>query len=397
MIVFRVIGAVLFLFASFASLSAAAPVPESDKDMLLRKPYKIAAFYNMFAQGPNFNAIVKNQVDVIKDSGLLEKLDVIFYATMGNAGFDYTIQDEKYTHITHYGDSGEEIQTLSLLYKFCNANPDSKVLYFHDKGSFHQSYFNAKFCSLLNCYVLNPNCIDALDEHDTCGWRISPTPHIHYSGNFWWARCQYINKLVDPLMSVNNRTFLEGIPSFPCSGVDGRYFAESWIGTAPTIYPADCMNSSIDATYVWGYNFPVAADAFCQDRAHSGLPCQTASTFTNVKDFKHAINHMNSLIPREDCKDGKDELVRLSQFMYGEDPHTYLEWMGRLHEAEVFPELSAIRFTDSTQVYQVQGGVLRGIPNLGTFIKLGLDFDDVKVLYASDRPGYRFGPMLDSM
>jgi hypothetical protein len=45
-------------------------------------------------------------------------------------------------------------------------------------------------------------------------------------------------------------------------------------------------------------------------------------------------------------------------------------------------------------VYVVQNGVLRGIPNLHTFIAMGFDFDNVKVLYASDRPGYSIGDML---
>jgi hypothetical protein len=45
-------------------------------------------------------------------------------------------------------------------------------------------------------------------------------------------------------------------------------------------------------------------------------------------------------------------------------------------------------------VYVVRGGVLRGIPNLQTFIKMGFDFDNVKVIYASDRAGYTVGDMM---
>ncbi len=75
--------------------------------------------------------------------------------------------------------------TLSYLYDFCQHNPDSKVLYFHDKGSNNYRGENVFFRHFLDCYVLNPQCIDALNEgFDTCGWRMSPLPNPHYSGNY---------------------------------------------------------------------------------------------------------------------------------------------------------------------------------------------------------------------
>lgn len=390
--------AICLLVAWFA-VAVCAPVPESEVSSLLEKERKIVAFYNVYAQGADFDSIVQNQVNTIQGSGLLDRLDQVYYATMGNAGNEYKIEGDKYTHIAHYGETGQEVQTLGLLHQFCKANPTSKVLYFHDKGSYHHSYANVKFCAVLNCYVLNPNCIEALDNHDTCGWRISPTPRVHYSGNFWWARCSYVNTLIDPMAPINNQTYIEGIKSLGrCVGLDGRYFAETWIGTGPTLHPADCMNSTIDNSYVWGYRFPFAADAFCHGPdTPSGLPCQTASTYESVGDFKNAINQMNSLIPEVECRDNRQALTKVSQFLYGEDPHTYLEWMDKLYATERLPEGTLVRFTDSAQVYISQSGVLRGIPNLKTFIAMGKDFDDVKVYYASDRPGYSIGDMLPSM
>jgi hypothetical protein len=40
---------------------------------------------------------------------------------------------------------------------------------------------------------------------------------------------------------------------------------------------------------------------------------------------------------------------------------------------------------------------LRGIPNLHTFIAMGFDFDNVRVVYASDRAGYTIGDMMPSL
>jgi hypothetical protein len=159
------------------------PIPESEVEAALNiaglnSKVDIAAFYNLYAGGNYFRPIVDAQVAMIQSTGLLDRLDKVFYATMGPQGADFDIEGEKYVHLAHYGDVGEEVQTLSYLFRFCNAHPSSKVLYFHDKGSLHDSYSNRKFCSLLNCYVLNTHCISALDSHDTCGWRISPTPKV---------------------------------------------------------------------------------------------------------------------------------------------------------------------------------------------------------------------------
>lgn len=389
----------LCVLALIAGVKSATLIPEAEIHTHLTAKKGIVAFYNVYAQGNDYNGIVQNQVSTVKGSGLLDKLDSVYYATMGNAGHDYDIgESDKYVHIAHYGDTGSELQTLKMLQQFCHANPSSKVLYFHDKGSFHHSYANAKFCAVLNCYVLNPNCIEALDSHDTCGWRISLTPHIHYSGNFWWARCQYINTLIDPMAPINNATFIEAAKSLnDCVGIDGRYFAESWIGTGPTLLPADCMNSTIDSSYVWGYRFPYAADAYCHGpEVPSGLPCQTASTYEKVEDFKNAINQMNGLMANPVCRDNRAEIQKLSMMMYGEAPHTYNEWMERLYHAIKLKEDTLLRFTDSTQVYIAKSGILHGIPNLKTFMTLGRDFDEVTTVYASDRPGYTIGEDLPS-
>jgi len=373
-------------------------IPKEAIQSYLDTKKNVVAFYNVYAQGNDYNGVVQNQVNTVKGSGLLGMLDNVYYATMGNAGKDYDIgDDEKYVHIDHYGDEGTELQTLSLLHRFCHSNPKSKVLYFHDKGSFRHTYANAKFCSLLNCYVLNPHCIEALDTHDTCGWRISPTPHPHYSGNFWWARCEYVNTLIDPMAPINNQTFIDEAKSLTCSSLDSHSFAETWIGTGPTLLPADCMNSTIDDSYLWGYRFPYTADAYCHGADQpSGLPCQTASTFVDTEKFRGAVIRSDSQLPLEACRDNRAEMTKRSFMMYGEAPHTYIEWMNRLFGAIKPPDGDLIRFTDGAQVFLAKAGALRGVPNLKTFMTLGRDFDEVKVVYASEKMRYTFGDMLPS-
>ena len=39
----------------------------------------------------------------------------------------------------------------------------------------------------------------------------------------------------------------------------GRFFAETWVGSKPWFRPSDCMNASVDGSYLSGYSIPIAA------------------------------------------------------------------------------------------------------------------------------------------
>lgn len=346
---------------------------------------QVVGFYNIYAAG-DFRQIVEQQVSVVRDSGLLERVDSIYYATIAPPGENLVIDTPKFTHIKHHGDTGEEMDTLALLYEYCHANPASKVFYFHNKGSFHNSAQNQQFRRFLNCFVLNPSCISTLDTHDTCGWRVSPVPHIHYSGNFWWATCRHINGLVHPLSPVKNQTFIDlGATLARCVATHTRVFAESWVGSAPDIKPADCMNASVDSTYVYGYyNFPSrVADTYCPRKGPPlsyGLPCDTASIWLQPHKFLNSIEYLARMGGAE-CRGSliKDLTLR-SRYWYGQDPHTYLAWMEKLYEPEKpYPDGSLLRGVSSRQVYYVRGGLLCPI-GYETFMRMGLDFDDVKAI-----------------
>jgi hypothetical protein len=241
---------------------------------------EIVGFWNIYADGIHYKSIIEEQQRVVATSGLLEHLDVLYYTTMGEYGATLTltpsVADSKLKHLKDFGMHGAEIQTLGLLYDYCNTHPRSKVLYFHNKGSLNYNTMNTNFRRALDCFVLNPQCISALQRgFDTCGWRISPLPHVHYSGNYWWARCDHVNSLIPPTAPVSNRTFIEltkrlyglsakteimptpeqPFPDQPYLGL-GRYFAETWIGSRPFFKPSDCMNATMNNRYMWG-KFPL--------------------------------------------------------------------------------------------------------------------------------------------
>jgi hypothetical protein len=133
---------------------------------------QVVAFYNVYAQGPYFADIVREQTYTIKASRLLNKLDAIYYTTIGDRGKTYKIPGDKYKHLIYFGLKADEMQTVGKLYEYCKIFPQDKVLYFHNKGSFNNHITNLHFRKALDCFVLNPNCIEALDTHDICGWRV---------------------------------------------------------------------------------------------------------------------------------------------------------------------------------------------------------------------------------
>ena len=359
----------------------------------------VAAFYNVFAKGVHFDEIVQNQVKTVASSGLLDQLDRVFYATSGELGRNYVIgNSSKYVHMAHFETESGELRTINKLHQFCQANPTFKVIYFHNKGSHHYTDRNQEFVKLLNCYVLNTHCIEALNDHDTCGWRISPIPVPHYSGNFWWARCSYVNTLIHPLVQTNNQTFIQAAKSLnQCVGMKDRFFAEFWIGTGPNYLPADCMNATIDTSYLFGYTFPKVAHNYCPgpDKP-SGLPCATASTYKDAHLFRETERNIDRSYMDTECLDNYEEIVKASRIMYGQDPHTYIEWMGRLYDKVNLTENSLVRFHNNAQVYIARGNALRGVPNLKTFMTLGKDFSDVKIVPFTSRYLYRFGEPLPS-
>lgn len=354
---------------------------------------RIVAFYNLYLGKPNhYPTIVEEQINLMNLTGLLDALDVIYYVTIENTvesmpkhlkrTFNTKKNDSSlFVQVRHTMHAVDETLTLSYLYDFCVANPDSKVLYFHDKGSYHNNDENKSFRQFLDCYVLNPQCIDALEDgFDTCGWRLSPVPSPHYSGNFWWARCEYVRTLVHPASMVINSTFIEvskGISSALVS--QGRYFAESWVSSHPRINPADCMDHEVDTSFFCCYDLGNIDPRECPNHSkhfnskrqdnddieyEARLPkltsaalrhnmmanngtlkiggkCKAADVFTNGQYYAHLYADK-----RGQMEHGQlnllDELRKRSMLWYGQEPMTLINATERLLVVPPLPERAVL-------------------------------------------------------
>ena len=253
----------------------------------------------------------------------------------------------------------DESLTLAYLHNFCLTHPRSIVLYFHDKGSYHSSSLNVFFRNFLDCYVLNPNCLDTLlnSDLDTCGWRFTPVPNMHYSGNFWWAKCSYVSKLVNPESMAFNETFAQATESLSPGIVSSkRYLSEAWIGSGPWVKPADCMSYEIDeGSYLCGYELNGISIEQCPNHykhyektssVHDyfarvlknmqalaskndgtlplGSPCGTAQVILHPTKFLKAYERERGGAEHGFHIDLVEEMRKRSKLWYGEEPHSYL-------------------------------------------------------------------------
>jgi hypothetical protein len=121
------------------------------------------------------------------------------------------------------------------------------VLYIHTKGvSRHpdelprmtdwrrlMEYFNI---------VRFEDCIASLGTHDVCGVNWHTAPDRHFSGNFWWATCEYVAGLprLSELWKAEDR------------GPNSRRACEQWLGTNPRVRAKSFHESAINH-YLAGY------------------------------------------------------------------------------------------------------------------------------------------------
>jgi hypothetical protein len=97
-----------------------------------------------------------------------------------------------------------ELETLNIILTFSKKTRDSNVLYLHTKGILHskdaartrnvEDWKNMMLFHLLNKHK---QCTDLLNKYDSVGCNLHVNmPHPdHYSGNYWWATTNHIQKL----------------------------------------------------------------------------------------------------------------------------------------------------------------------------------------------------------
>lgn len=160
----------------------------------------------------------------IINSKLIDNIDSVNLCVVGENNLFIKPNEKIKIHENSSVEEGEFF-TLNLIKSFSESvNEEHKILYIHTKGvttpnnpciddwRHYMTYFN------VNQYK---NCLEILDEYDSCGVDLVDEPTVHYSGNFWWANSSYIKKLP----TINEIKFPKTPPILSI-----RHNCEFWIG-----------------------------------------------------------------------------------------------------------------------------------------------------------------------
>lgn len=153
----------------------------------------------------------------IEKSNLIENVDLLNVCIVGDSNLNVSSNDKINVYRTDEVSEGE-FYTLNKIKSFSDSSStNNKILYLHTKGVTtpknlcivdwrkYMTYFNVEKYS---------ECLDFLDQFDSCGVDLVSEPTIHYSGNFWWANSSYIKKLptideikfpkIPPILSIRH-------------------------------------------------------------------------------------------------------------------------------------------------------------------------------------------------
>jgi hypothetical protein len=187
-------------------------------------PFPARAFWHMGNSGlETWRVVVGEQVSRLYRSGLLDAMNVTaVYVSPDNSSAP--ILHEPRISVASGGKVDRfEYPTLEKLQAYCVEEPTARVIYFHTKGA--SKSLNEPYG--YNCYmwrkVMEHFTIDLhrtimLNElNDTSPYQAAGILHKRdfYGGNFWLAKCSYINTL--PRLETLNQ--------------EDRWLAESWIGS----------------------------------------------------------------------------------------------------------------------------------------------------------------------
>lgn len=177
----------------------------------------IAVFYHVYQYG-DWLKLVSDQIKLLHITGLYEACSFIHIGINGQEPFPF---NNKKIKIQYNKDSwSEETQTLNSLRNFCEQNDDWNILYFHTKGITRLSQETYDWRKIMEYFCIEKwkESIEILNDYNTVGSLYMDECYYgffpHYSGNFWWAKSEYIRTL--------DHSYLD-------SGI--RQNREFWIGT----------------------------------------------------------------------------------------------------------------------------------------------------------------------
>lgn len=207
----------------------------------------IPVFYNLYVATANDSSRV---FDLVSDQmiHLRPEHKPVYIQSMGP--IQLSIPNTK---LLGHHSNGTEMVTLRSLWNYCTEHPTEKVVYLHSKGSSRNSPENENLRKFLTKGALSRECSTLPTTCNVCSSRFSPLPHPHTSGNMWLAKCDYVRLLKDPnIFETLMDTFTSNCTLKGRLGCDGRgrFSAEHWIHSHPTVKPCDLY---ANPSFTWDY------------------------------------------------------------------------------------------------------------------------------------------------
>jgi hypothetical protein len=125
-----------------------------------------------------------------------------------------------------------EFPALSAIHQYALKN-DGLVWYLHTKGcSRERDPCVEDWRALMEYFVIERwrVAVETLASADVCGVNWHEEPWRHFSGNFWWARSDYVRTL----------------PSVHTLNLADRFEAESWLGRNPAVLAKSLFDSKVN-------------------------------------------------------------------------------------------------------------------------------------------------------
>jgi hypothetical protein len=188
--------------------------------------------------------LFSNTFNKIKNSGLYDNVEKIFVNAIGDNVHTIVnneiFKDKKIEITTICAEPRGEVDTIKLLWDFCQTHSNSNVLYLHSKGVSRPGNLNVQaWTSFMEYFNIEKweTCVKALHSYDTCGVNLQYEPGACYAGNFWWANTNYVQKI--PQFNIKEC-------KVPYCFNNPRNYCEFWLLDNNFNNPTTLHNSNID-------------------------------------------------------------------------------------------------------------------------------------------------------
>jgi len=147
-----------------------------------------------FHSESNWKPIYDEIIQCIKDSNLLNHAELIICHKDSSELYEWT--------------------TLSKIWSD-SQKEDFYILYIHNKGATHLNEITRINCDSWRKYMLHFNvmnwekCVEKLKDYTAVGVEKYLEPKLHFAGNFFWTKSNYVRILEDPKKFENDRMYAE--------------------------------------------------------------------------------------------------------------------------------------------------------------------------------------------